>query len=274
MTELLEIYGPCISTANPENWPRHRKVLATPFNENIMKLVWSESLSQTRQMLNTWTTGASLAHGITSVAKDTRTLSLNVLAATGFRQSFSFQSSSDENAGEETNTASSYRDALSTVLDNAILLMLIPRWYLSLPFVPQSLQRIGKAAEGFKKHMERMLVDETAAHKQGRTGAGGLMTSFVKALNNHDANPNSEDPPKQAQGLSVDEIFGNIFVINFAGHDTTANTLAFSMYLLATAPHVQSWVGEEVQRFVDRNDDWDYGRLFSQLLRCRAVLVS
>lgn len=239
-----------------------------------MKLVWSESLSQTRQMLNTWITGANLNHGITSVAKDTRTLSLNVLAATGFRQSFTFQSSSDENAGEETNTASSYRDALSTVLDNAILLMLIPRRYLSLPLIPQSLQRIGKAAESFKKHMERMLVDETAAHKQGRTGVGGLMTSFVKALNNHDANPNSEDPPKQPQGLSVDEIFGNIFVINFAGHDTTANTLAFSMYLLATAPDVQSWVGEEVQRFVDRNDDWDYGRLFPQLLRCRAVLVS
>lgn len=72
--------------------------------------------------------------------------------------------------------------------------MLIPRRYLSLPFLPQSLQRIGQAAKEFKKHMEHMLVDETAAHKQGKTGAGGLMTSFVKAFNNHDANPNSEGP--------------------------------------------------------------------------------
>ena len=100
------------------------------------------------------------------------------------------------------------------------------------------------------------------------------MTSFVKALNHHDENSYSSDTPKQAQGLLVDEIFGNIFVINFAGHDTTANTLAFGMYLLAIAPDVQQWVGEEVERVIDGRDDWDYGRLFPHLLRCRAILVS
>jgi cytochrome P450 len=80
----------------------------------------------------------------------------------------------------------------------------------------------------------------------------------------------------QTRGLSVDEIFGNIFVINFAGHDTTANTLAFTMILLAANPEVQDWVREEVRRVTKAMDvaDWDYERLFPQLTRCRAVLVS
>ncbi|KAB8230943.1 uncharacterized protein BDW43DRAFT_313513 [Aspergillus alliaceus] len=36
------------------------------------------------------------------------------------------------------------------------------------------------------------------------------------------------------KGLSEEEIIGNIWTINFAGHDTTANTLAFVLLLLAT----------------------------------------
>lgn len=234
-----------------------------------MKLVWSESLDQAKQMLATWTTTTASTDGIFSVAKDTRTLSLNVLAATGFRRSFSFRSASEGEA--KSDAAFTYRDALSIVLDNAILLMLIPRRYLSLSFLPKSLQRIGKAADEFKIHMERMLAEETEAFKTGQQGAGGLMTSLVKASNTHDT---KGDGPSQPHGLSVEEIYGNIFVINFAGHDTTANTLAFSMYLLATEPTVQAWVAEEVRSVIADEDDWDYARLFPQLLRCRAVLVS
>lgn len=52
-------------------------------NENIMRFVWDESLDQAREMLQSWTSGAE--PGITrSVAEDTRMLSLNILAATGF----------------------------------------------------------------------------------------------------------------------------------------------------------------------------------------------
>jgi cytochrome P450 len=48
--------------------------------------------------------------------------------------------------------------------------------------------------------------------------------------------------------LLVDEIFGNIFVINFAGHDTTAHTLGFTMFLLVVDVKVQDWVRDEVRR--------------------------
>ena len=48
-----------------------------------MSFVWKESLRQTREMLQSWIN--STESGMSSVAKDTRTLSLNVLAATGFK---------------------------------------------------------------------------------------------------------------------------------------------------------------------------------------------
>lgn len=236
-----------------------------------MSFVWKESLKQTREMLQSWVIDTK--SGISSVAKDTRTLSLNVLAATGFSRSYEFRSSSLK----EIDKASTYRDALQTVLDNAILLMLVPPWLLRLPAMPRSWARLGKAAAEFKQYMVHMLDEETSLMNRGEKGTGSLMTSFVRALGTHqkkEATAKSNED-QQSKGLTVDEIFGNIFVINFAGHDTTANTLAFSMLLLAANPEVQDWVGEEVREVTvnDRSENWDYAQVFPDLKRCRAVLV-
>ncbi|KAJ8071712.1 hypothetical protein OCU04_002028 [Sclerotinia nivalis] len=126
--------------------------------------------------------------------------------------------------------------------------------------------------------MENMLDEETSSLKEGKVGNGTLMTSFVRALGvNQKGQVNSsrqttQSPPK---GLTIDEIFGNIFVINFAGHDTTANTLAFSMILLAAYPEVQDWVAEELKEVIkDPKDDiLEYEKVFEKLNRCRAVLL-
>ncbi|PYH29020.1 cytochrome P450 [Aspergillus neoniger CBS 115656] len=272
--KVLEVYGPCISTASWNDWPRHRKVLATPFNESAMSFVWEESVEQTRQMLQVW--DSSVDGHIPSVAKDPRTLSLNVLAATGFRKSFPFQSAKDHEVKSEEDEPEGYRDALQTVLDNCILLMVMPRKLLTLPFAPESWHNLGKAATAFKEYMVQMLDEETKALNTGRAGSGGLMTSFVRAMDleqkvdgEQKANT-SGSPPK---GLTVDEIFGNIFVINFAGHDTTANTLSFGLLLLAAYPEIQDWVAKELQGLDEENIKGHYNDLFPRLLRCRAVLL-
>ncbi|KAL9594941.1 MAG: hypothetical protein Q9219_006747 [cf. Caloplaca sp. 3 TL-2023] len=270
MYKLLEVYGPCISTASWRDWPRHRKILAAPFNESRMQFVWTESLKQAKEMVKVW--ARSTESGIQSVAKDTRTLSLNVLAATGFQRSYSFRSSDHLNVSEADN----YRNALQTVLDNAIFLMLVPPRIIRLPFLPRSWTRVGKAAAAFKQYMVDMLDTETSLRDRGEKGTGSLMTSFVRAL---DTSQQEITAPKGiaqvSKGLTVDEIYGNIFVINFAGHDTTANTLAFSMLLLAANRDIQDWVADELRSFItsDRVEDWDYSTLFPYLKRSRAILL-
>ncbi|TEY42791.1 hypothetical protein BOTCAL_0380g00120 [Botryotinia calthae] len=208
-----------------------------------------------------------------STAKDTRTLSLNVLAATGFRKSYKFRSSGE--AGHDE--AGSYRDALQTVLDNAILIMIVPFRYLLLPFMPKSWRRVGRAATDFKKYMENMLDEESSSLKEGKAGNGTLMASFVKALGAHQKEKtvsSRQTAQSPSKGLTVDEIFGNIFVINFAGHDTTANTLAFSMILLAAHPEVQDWISEELRHVIQDSDEGlEYEKVFEKLNRCRAVLL-
>jgi len=144
--------------------------------------------------------------------------------------------------------------------------------------MPKSWLRIGEAAAEFKQYMENMLKEENVLFEEGKAGTGTLMTSFVRALGMSRKEAASQVQSKQqpSKGLTVDEIFGNIFVINFAGHDTTANTLAFAMILLASHPEVQDWVSEELQEILpDLSDQaWEYDELFGKLKRCRAVLVS
>ncbi|KAM4054659.1 cytochrome p450 [Hirsutella rhossiliensis] len=250
--KVLEIYGPCISTAGWDDWARHRKPLAAPFNERIMTFVWEESLKQAGAMLRSWTGDSAAVAGIPSVQKDTRTLSLNVLAATGFHKSYDFHGSADGPVVDDE--AGSYRDALQTVLDNSILLILVPFRYLGAPIMPKSWAKVGRAARVFKKYMEQMLQDETATRDQGKPGSGGIMTSFVYALAEHDLNPeaqNAKVSKSGKKGLSVDEIYSNLFVINFAGHHRQHSGLFHDLP-----------VGE-----------WDYKTRFPELKRCRAVLL-
>ncbi|KAI1299045.1 cytochrome P450 [Xylaria venustula] len=269
--KLLEIYGPCISTVGDE-WSRHRKVVAAPFNESIMEFVWEESLRQARNMLRCWVSASE--SGIRSVKKDTRTLSLNVLASAAFRKSYEFRGSAEPAINNE---ATSYRDSLQIVLDNIILLLVIPFSLLTSHIVPKRWGKVGKATVSFKEHMRRMLDRETEALTKGVPGSGGIMTSFARALRVH--NQEAKDPEQKnsdnvKKGLSVEEIFGNVFVINFAGHDTTAVTFAFSMLLLAAYPSVQEWIAEEI-REVTKDipiEEWDYKVLFPVLKRCRAVM--
>jgi hypothetical protein len=65
-----------------------------------------------------------------------------------------------------------------------------------------------------------------------------------------------------------------MFVINFAGHDTTPKTLAFTMMLLAVNLDVQEWLREEIVAFngIELITDWDY-TIYSQLKLCQALFV-
>lgn len=241
--------------------------MAMPFNETIMTSVWDETLRQAQAMLRSWVSRADT--GIASYQRDTRSLSLNVLAGAGFGKPYDFRSSAEPVVDE----IGKYRDSLQTVLDNIILLLIVP--FKVLTMIPGRWARIGHAGISFKQHMVKMLEDETAALSQGKSGSGGILTGFVRAADlYHRENSNDATFQGAKKGLSPEEIYGNLFVINFAGHDTTANTLAFATLLLAAHPEVQAWLAEEIIAATKDKpiEQWDYKELFPKLNRCRAVV--
>lgn len=90
------------------------------------------------------------------------------------------------------------------------------------------------------------------------------------------ATEETEDQGSIIRGLSNSEIIGNIFLCNFAGHETTANGLSYCILLLAIHPEVQEWVAEEAFYLLHdqgNRETWDYN-LFPKFKRCLAIMVS
>ncbi|KAL8727525.1 MAG: hypothetical protein Q9166_005996 [cf. Caloplaca sp. 2 TL-2023] len=184
----------------------------------------------------------------------------------GFGESYSFDEGVRKVApGHDMN----YRDSLSLCLNNIITFAIIPKQYLSLSFLPQQLRKLGKAAREFQQYMEEMLARERSSGAKGKPETPNLMSALVRAS---DEDMQAKESGQNSKlGLTDEEIFGNIFVYNLAGHETTANTVAYALVLLAAHPECQEWVREEIKQTGDTANE-DYDMTFPRLQRCLAVM--
>ena len=270
---MLNIFGSNVGTVEGRDWQRHRKITGAAFNEQVYETVWRESLHQADGMLQWWTSQGSSP--ITTTAKDVRALSLNVLAHVGFRKTYPFDGKAENTSTQE---ALSFRQTLCFVLDNALLTMVVPAKFLRLPFLPFKWRQVGEAIDTLRHHMMALYKEEKSSSVQDSREPPNLMSTMVQASEQASVAANKShaghSAPKRV-GLTMNEIFGNIFVYYFAGHDTTAAVFAYTMYLLAAHPEVQDWIAEELHHVLPSSDnsEWHYEDHFPRLKRCLAILV-
>lgn len=200
---------------------------------------------------------------VTSTADDTRTLSLHVLSNAGFGISYPFKGHEEKSVN---GAATNYKDSLQTILDNCVLLFALGLKNVSRKWMPSKVRRVHQAVVNFQAYMTDVYEKEKDAISQGSSSnSRNLMSSLVRASQTHG----------DAEGLTESEIYGNMFVFNFAGHDTTAHTLSFAIFLLATQPLVQEWIYEEILSVMGQSptEEWNYTNDFPRLKRCLAVML-
>lgn len=166
------------------------------------------------------------------------------------------------------------------ILDHIMVILVVGPRLLTNKYLPRRWSKIGHAILDFKAYMKDMYNEEKKSMTNEEPQAANIMRSLIRASG-------AEMPEKVVEGgsllknswskgLTEDEIYGNTFVYNFAGHDTTAITLGWTMYLLAANPHIQEWIAEEIDEYVSGQDvsNVEYSEIFQKLKRCYAVLVS
>ncbi|PQE25468.1 Cytochrome P450 protein [Rutstroemia sp. NJR-2017a BBW] len=271
---VLAVFGPNISTAVGADWQRQRKITSAPFNDQNNSLVWIEALRQADEMLQFW---KSLPEPIIHTSKDTRTFALHVLSGAGFGKSYAFKQSGQQvKSGRTFN----YRDSLALVLENCLLILVLGPKFLSkfrLPW-PSNWKQIGQATVDFRYYMTEMLNDERSAIAQGKTRSATFTNSLLRAskeMSQSSSDVKVAGGADDYQGLTEDEIYGNMFVYNFAGHDTTAIVLNWAIYVLAAHPEVQDWISEEINAVItnDMPSTWDYKVIYPKLNRCYAIML-
>ena len=228
-----------------------------------------ESVLQSTGLIRYWSSKSS----IDSVAADTRTVSLHVMSGAIFGKSYPFRGA-HENKSSTNEDSSSYGEALKIILDRCIPLVVLGRKNLSKSWLPKSFRELYKATLVFQEHMTTAYEEGKRAMTSNDEVENNLMTSLVKA-SQANADQKASTTGSSQEGLTEEEVYGNVFVFNFAGHDATANSLAIGICLLATRPDIQDWIAAEINAVLAgvESKDSSYEATFPRLPRCLAVVV-
>ncbi|EOD51415.1 putative cytochrome p450 protein [Neofusicoccum parvum UCRNP2] len=271
--EIINIFGPTVASTDGPDWYRHRRITATPFNERNNAIVWRESVKQATQMLSYFKTTVGTA-GSTGLGDDTMTLTLHILTSVGLGFSYDFRGTQEQRNHNEVSNAGhtlSYRDCLAAVLENFVVMQLLPKKIFSLPWLPQKLKDVLL----YKGELKRYLTDMVEKTRYEGSRESNLLSVLVQK--NEEARQLKGSTAEGAgvkQGLSDNELYGNLFVYSFAGHETTAHAICYAIYFLAAYPEVQDWVSEEVNAVFPSVDDPEVlsYELFPQLKRTLSVM--
>lgn len=215
--------------------------------------------------------------GVNSMLQDASTIALNVLMGAGFGTSYAFRDGVDTKLKGFQMT---YRTALATCMSDIFMVFVLPPVLLSLPVLPKKLAKYKIAVAEFRRHLQDMVAAAKARIRNAdaasidKTDQATLLSSLI-AKAQEGGSPGTK--AEAANTLSDSEIYGNLFMFSFAGHETVAMTLSYAIYLFAAFPEWQEWVGEELD-YVFRNhtniETLEYSELYPKLKRCNAVMVS
>jgi len=121
--------------------------------------------------------------------------------------------------------------------------------------VAAMLAQAGRA--GFLAILGLSALDPSPAAQAGRHGEAFLTRRLAAFISARQADPSppadfmtrlldafaADHPPKEAARLAL----SNAFTFLMAGHETTANALAWTLYLLSEQPQAQTWAAEEAR---------------------------
>lgn len=279
----VDIFGKNVVSTEGAVWRHHRRITSPSFTEKNNEYVWVESLHQAQSMLSGWVSADDeMSKPIWDVAAQAMRLSLHVISRAGFGVRLQWPHEETQQLIPAGHTLS-YKDALSLLLENIIVVMLTPRWLLS--HSPLKVHKVANEAfVEWGKYMREMYYEKRDEVKAGESRQGmDLMGALVKGagITTESMNANaSADPEKGAptrkQLLTDEEILGNAFVFILAGHETAANTIHFSLLLLAMHPASQRRLQRDLDEILgdkpisEWNYDEDMPKLFGSM--CGAVM--
>ena len=255
---------------NHEDWARHRKITAPCFNERVSQTVWTEAGRQARSMLdNIFASGTQEVY--TNLDEDTRVIALHTLTGAGLGKFHSFTGGVRE---VEPGHLFSFGDSLFQVLKSIRTILVFRPLFTpkTQPYLPKGLAEVCKVTLECGRYFDEMVDQQKSTNSEiASKPQKNLLSSLVKASSDAD-----EEKARGfgSGGLSKEEIRGNLYIFTFAGHETTANAMAYAISYLAAYPKWQQWVVEELDAILKLHKADDYEEIYPQLVRCQAVLVS
>ncbi|KAJ2933973.1 hypothetical protein H1R20_g3142, partial [Candolleomyces eurysporus] len=247
MSEALLFWGQNLVAADGDAWRKHRRVMGPAFNSKLYQTVWTKTAEIYDQMVEGegWTGKDSIE--VPAIQKITFQVALLVISTCGFGLPFNWQEPPITEKGSMT-----VQQALSVTGARSLALTSLPRWTHNLPIT--YLKEIGDAVKQMQKFMNEQISLRKQMVGNGDVDNPDAFTMMVQA--------NEEGDNKYV--LEDDELIGNVFVLLFAGHETTAHTFAATISCLAVNPDIQQEILDHIVSVIgwDRKPTYeDYDKL-------------
>ncbi|KAG0652326.1 Cytochrome P450 [Hyphodiscus hymeniophilus] len=244
--KVVDIFGRSIISLEGSEYRRHRRIVAPSFSEKSNKLVFEESLRQAESMMGLWSRQGKNTEKdmrVANTAIDAAILSLHVICAAGFGVPQVWPGESEDKLhgtivpGFNTAQLSGghtlpFKESLGFLMKNILWLLALPKWFLERsPF--QVHKDVYRAFNETNRYFNELLELKKKQLYLGESDKGtmDLMAPMIKASG--EAPSDFDTKIKANASLSKSEIIGNSFIFLFAGHETSANSIHFSIILLA-----------------------------------------
>ncbi|KAK1216268.1 hypothetical protein PQX77_021104 [Marasmius sp. AFHP31] len=240
------LYGGNVFTTEGDEWRKHRRIVGPAFGNSLYQLVWDQSVQTYRDMVAGEGWAGKKTVEVSKLQDATFKFALIVLGVCAFGFDFNWTSPLASPGGDM-----SVQEAMRTVIDNWIFILFAPGWVKSLPF--PSFKHTLKAytqLELFMQEQVKLRREEIRGHASGEYRRRDAFSMLVQA---NEADENAKN------NLSDRDLIGNVFVMLFAGHETTAHTLAATLALLAVTPDAQDEVLKQIIDVVGWDRDPEFG---------------
>lgn len=220
---------PGVFISNGEAWRRQRRLVMPAFDPAHVKAYFPTLLKVTQRLCRRWQSAVT-ANASIDLRADLMRYTVDAVAGLAF--------------GVDINTLESDREVIQRHLDKILpaiyarLLAPFPYWrYLKLPSdrrLDRSVAIVNRAVQGFiAAARDRMKADPALAARPSN-----LLEAMIAAAD------------REGSAVGDSEIAGNVFTMLLAGEDTTANTLAWTIWLLHKHPAALERCRNEVRRMV------------------------
>ena len=257
MLKFFEVYGPTVGTSVGDEWRAHRRVINTGFTPSTNAAVWRQSTLEMDALISHWHRQGAI---IPVMKHWTSRFALHIISAVMFGRNLTWGEHSKVQSDDvPAGFSMSFEQAIFNVLARIGTLYVTPKFLLRL----SPTQRIREANVAFgdwTRYMRKLCEDALSrtgemASKRNKSIIGKslyssytLRSSAYSELSEAICSAIQIEPNQSTfETLQDNNVLGNVFFMILAGHETTGNTLAFTLDLLALYPEYQ----REIQRELD-----------------------
>ena len=213
---LALVLGNGLVTSSGETWKRHRRIMQPVFHRSRVASMADRMAQVGEQRLEGW---AEYAGRPVDIAAEMMQLALEVISQTMFTTSV---------AGHTDEISHALRVSLKYAFDSFHNPLQLPMW------VPTARNREFRSVMQF---MDKLLYGLLAERRCSGANHDDLLDLLIRARDE-----------ETGAALSDQELRDEALTIFAAGHETTANALAWTWYLLATHPQAKARFHEELDR--------------------------